>query len=69
MGTKIYHITHIDNLSGIAKSGLWSDARRLKSDLECKIVGINTIKEGGQPLQMNLSLRKNVGAFTSGTED
>lgn len=45
MGTKIYHITHIDNLPGIVQSGFWSDARRLKSELDCKIVGINTIKK------------------------
>ncbi len=43
---KIYHITHIDNLSGIAAGiGLVSDARRIASGLSCSLVGMSTIKE------------------------
>ncbi|MEX1232534.1 MAG: DarT ssDNA thymidine ADP-ribosyltransferase family protein [Planctomycetaceae bacterium] len=36
---KIYHITHIDNLSKIVADGkLWSDAKRLEKSLDCKLV-------------------------------
>jgi len=41
---KIYHITHIDNLSKIVKDGLWSDAERLKRNLDCTLVGMGEIK-------------------------
>jgi len=43
---KIYHITHIDNLSGIiAESGLWSDAQRIQRMLGNFNIGMNTIKQ------------------------
>jgi ssDNA thymidine ADP-ribosyltransferase, DarT len=43
---KIYHITHIDNLSNIAASiGLVSDATRIESSLTCSLVGMPTIKQ------------------------
>jgi len=42
---KIYHITHVDNLSQIARSGcLWSDARRHSENCQCRIVGMSEIK-------------------------
>ncbi len=38
---KIYHITHLRNLSGIASSGwLWSDAKRIELGLDCHVVGM-----------------------------
>lgn len=42
---KIYHITHIDNLAAIARSGkLVSDAERITRNIECSLVGMSTIK-------------------------
>ena len=42
---KIYHITHMDNLIQIADDAvLWSDAERLRRELDCKIVGMSEIK-------------------------
>jgi hypothetical protein len=42
---KIYHITHIRNLSEILRSGcIWSDARRVDLGLNCEIVGLSDIK-------------------------
>jgi hypothetical protein len=44
--SKIYHITHIDNLPNIAASmGLVSDANRIASGLSCSLVGMSTIKQ------------------------
>lgn len=43
---KIYHITHIDNLTSIANSmGLVSDAKRIRSGLSCSLVGMSSIKQ------------------------
>src|SRR5262249_20479320 len=43
---KIYHITHLRNLPQIISAGaLWSDARRLASNLDCEIVGMAKIKQ------------------------
>ena len=41
---KIYHITHTDNLPRIVDKVLWSDAERIRKDLECKVVGMGEIK-------------------------
>ena len=42
---KIYHITHLRNLTQIvATGGLWSDAGRIERGLDCKIVGMSEIK-------------------------
>ena len=42
---KIYHITHVDNLVHLASSGcLWSDAKRIELDLDCRVVGMSEIK-------------------------
>ena len=41
---KIYHITHLDNLSKIVDGVLWSDADRIRRGLECRVVGMNEIK-------------------------
>lgn len=43
---KIYHITHVDNLAGIAAAGcLWSDRERIDRGLSCSLVGMSTIKQ------------------------
>lgn len=43
---KIYHITHLDNLTGIATTGsLVSDAKRIAGGLSCSLVGMSTIKQ------------------------
>lgn len=43
---KIYHITHLNNLSGIVTTGgLWSDAERIARGLQCQIVGMSKIKQ------------------------
>lgn len=42
---KIYHITHLDNLTQIAVGGvLLSDAQRLAQKMNCHIVGMSSIK-------------------------
>jgi hypothetical protein len=42
---KIYHITHLRNLGGIASSGwLYSDAKRIELGLDCQVVGMAEIK-------------------------
>lgn len=42
---KIYHITHLRNLPQIVKAGvLWSDAKRIESNLSCDVVGMSHIK-------------------------
>jgi hypothetical protein len=43
---KIYHITHISNLSSIVGRGeLISDSQRLSEDIDCTLVGMSTIKQ------------------------
>jgi ssDNA thymidine ADP-ribosyltransferase, DarT len=43
---KIYHITHIDNLTNIAASmRLVSDATRIATELSCLLVGMSKIKQ------------------------
>ena len=43
---KIYHITHMQNLSQLAASGwLWSDAKRIELGLDCHVVGMTAIKQ------------------------
>ena len=43
---KIYHITPVCNLEGVAKAGvLWSDAKRIELGLDCQVVGMFRIKE------------------------
>jgi len=41
---KIYHITHLENLSRIVDGVLWSDAERIRRGLVCRVVGMNEIK-------------------------
>ncbi|NQW24567.1 MAG: DUF4433 domain-containing protein [SAR202 cluster bacterium] len=43
---KIFHITHLNNLPGMVRDGgLWSDAKRIESEIECEVVGMSTIKQ------------------------
>jgi hypothetical protein len=42
---KIYHITHYKNLPQLLSEGqIWSDAKRLALEIDCKLVGMSTIK-------------------------
>ena len=41
---KIYHITHLDNLSQIVDGVIWSDAQRIRQNLNCTVVGMGEIK-------------------------
>lgn len=42
---KVYHITHIDNLSRIiGAKRLWSDAKRIEKGLTCSEIGMSNIK-------------------------
>jgi ssDNA thymidine ADP-ribosyltransferase, DarT len=41
---KVYHITHIDNLTSLADDVLWSDAERIRRKLKCTVVGMSEIK-------------------------
>lgn len=43
---KIYHITHVDNLSSIVADGcIWSDVQRLDQGLSAELVGLTNIKQ------------------------
>lgn len=41
---KIYHITHVDNLPHMVDAVLWSDAERIRRNVNCTIVGMSEIK-------------------------
>src|SRR5271157_993904 len=41
---KIYHITHVSNLSKIVDAVLWSDAERIRQGMDCTVVGMREIK-------------------------
>lgn len=42
---KIFHITHVQNLSGIVRDGvLWSDAKRIEAAPDTQVVGMKVIK-------------------------
>lgn len=41
---KIYHITHLGNLSKIVDDVLWSDAERIRQVRDCTVVGMSEIK-------------------------
>lgn len=41
---KIYHITHVSNLSKIVDDVLWSDAERIRQAMDCTVVGMREIK-------------------------
>lgn len=43
---KIYHITHLKNLSKIiTASTIWSDAQRTNQGCTCELIGLDTIKQ------------------------
>lgn len=61
---KIFHITHVDNLPGILRDGaLWSDAKRLESLLDCRVVGMGSIKERRLTLPVKCYPSTSVGAY------
>jgi hypothetical protein len=41
---KIYHITHLENLPQMVDSVIWSDAERIRQNLNCQVVGMSEIK-------------------------
>ena len=42
---KVFHISHIANLSAILRAGgIWSDAQRIAQGVKCTLVGMNSIK-------------------------
>jgi len=41
---KIYHITHVDNLPNIIDGKIWSDAERVRRNLNCTLIGMSEIK-------------------------
>src|SRR5258708_4867686 len=45
--SKIYHVTHLDNLREIVGDALLSDAERIRRQLNCKIVGMSEIMTPG----------------------
>ncbi len=53
LGTKIYHITHFDNLKSIIDDkGIWSDSEMYIQGKEYNNVGISTIKSRRMSLQV-----------------
>ena len=42
---KIYHITHLENLPQIMDGVLWSDAERIRRELDCRVIGMGKIKQ------------------------
>ena len=43
---KVYHITHVNNLSRIIAAGkIWSDRERIDRELDCDVVGMSSIKQ------------------------
>jgi hypothetical protein len=41
---KIYHITHLENLPQMVDNMIWSDAERIRQNLNCQVVGMSEIK-------------------------
>lgn len=62
---QIYHITHLDNLSGIIREeAIWSDAKRCELDLDCSLVGMSNIKRRRlEELVVNCHAPRMVGEF------
>ena len=61
---KIYHITHLENLPQIVDSVLWSDAERIRRNLNCKIVGMSEIKRRRlEELEVDCHPGTKVGAY------
>jgi len=61
---KIYHITHLENLPQIADGVLWSDAERIRRQLNCKIVGMSEIKRRRlEELEVNCHPGTKVGEY------
>jgi hypothetical protein len=61
---KIYHITHIQNLSKIiANQGLVSDAKRIQSNLQCSLVGMSDIKQRRLKIEVSCHPGTKVGEY------
>lgn len=61
---KIYHITHVDNISRIVESGkVWSDAKRLELTLNSENIGMNGIKERRLTLPVTCHPGTTVGQY------
>jgi ssDNA thymidine ADP-ribosyltransferase, DarT len=61
---KIFHITHVGNLSRIiADDRLWSDARRLELGVTCEVVGMSSIKERRLNLDVDCHPGTKVGQY------
>lgn len=62
---KIYHITHMGNLPQLVSTGwLLSDARRIQKNVDCRIVGMSTIKKRRlEDLEVSCHPGTNVGEY------
>jgi hypothetical protein len=61
---KIYHITHLENLPQMADHVLWSDAERIRRQLNCTIVGMSEIKRRRlEELEVDCNLGTKVGEY------
>lgn len=62
---KIYHITHVDNISKIIREGvLWSDAERIRQSLDCEVVGMSEIKRRRlEEIEVDCNPRTMVGHY------
>lgn len=62
--TKIYHITHVNNLLRILESGkIWSDAKRLELVLDSDNIGMNGIKARRLTLPVSCHQGTTVGQY------
>lgn len=61
---KIYHITHVDNLSRVIRAGaLFSDSERLAQGLDCTLVGMSEIKRRLEELRVTCFPGTMVGEY------
>lgn len=61
---KIYHITHVSNLAKMVDNVVWSDAERVRQELDCAVVGISEIKRRRlEELEVHCHRGTNVGHY------
>jgi len=61
---KIYHITHLRNLSQIVQAGaIWSDSERIAQSVDAEIVGMSKIKARRIELRVNCHPGTRVGEY------